>query len=66
MNNARDWRTTIPALIGAFIMMVGIIMPDIVTGGDVTAIQAYAAEIVTGIGGLITVFTGIFSRGGSD
>lgn len=66
MNNTKDWRTTIPALIGAFVIMVGLLMPNVVTSEDVTAIQAYAAEIVIGIGGLITTLTGIFSRGGTD
>lgn len=66
MNNANDMRTTIPAVIGAIFMVISILMPDKVTSEDVTAIQAAASSIVAGIGTLILVITGIFSRGGTD
>lgn len=66
MNNARDWRTTIPAVIGAIFMVVSTVLPDKISPEDGIAVSSAISQILLGVGGLIAVITGIFSRGGSD
>jgi hypothetical protein len=64
--NGKDWRTTVPTFIGLLMTIIGTLMPDRVTPEDVAAVNLASVNIVNGLGTLILVATGIFSRGGTE
>ena len=62
LKNAKDWRTTLMAVIGGALMLAGILWPDTIDATTGEVIKEASMEILTGIGGLITVITGILAK----
>lgn len=62
LKNARDWKTTTMAIVAGVIMLAGIMWPDTVNADTSEVINTAVNEILTGIGGLIAVITGILAR----
>lgn len=63
LSNFTDWRTTTTAIIGGIVMIAGLLYPDRVTQDTGEIINSSVDSIIVGIGGLISVISGLF---GSD
>jgi hypothetical protein len=60
LNNFKQFKTTIIAIIGAILMVIGALYPDQVTPDNSEAIRIAVNEILTGLGALIATLTLIF------
>lgn len=64
--NAKDWKTTTIAIISGLVMLAGIFWPDKVDPETGETINLAVQQIVTGIGSLVLVITGIFGSKDGD
>jgi hypothetical protein len=60
LNNFKQIKTTVLAIIGALLMVIGALYPDHVTPDNSESIRVAVNEILTGLGGLIATLTLIF------
>jgi len=58
--NAKDWKTTLISVVGAGVVLAGIVWPDKINSETQDVIKANLDVIIIGVGTLITVFVGIF------
>ena len=65
-SNAKDWKTTVIAIVGGIVMLAGVLWPDKVDAATGDTINTAVAQIITGIGSLILVITGIFGSKDGD
>jgi len=57
-----NWVTTVTAVVGALIMILGALYPDKIDPDTQEVIRTSIGQILVGVGGLITVITGIFAK----
>lgn len=62
LSNVKDWKTTVMAIIGGGLMLAGILWPDTINADTGETIKEATQEILTGVGGLITVITGLLAK----
>ena len=62
VKNAKDWKTTILGIIGAIIMIAGIMWPDKISAETGEVITTAVNEIIIGVGALIPVIVAIFGK----
>lgn len=62
MNPFKNWKTSVAAILGALLMVVGIFFPDQVDPDTQLVVQAAAGEIMSGVGAIIAVLSGIFGK----
>lgn len=60
LNNFKQVKTTVIAILGALLMVIGALYPEKITPENSEAIRVAVNEILTGLGGLITTLTLIF------
>lgn len=66
LSNTKEWKTTVITIIGGFLMVLSIFMPDkFTTEANETILEGFD-QIILGVGALITVFTGIFGAKDGD
>jgi hypothetical protein len=58
--NSKDWKTTVLSILGAVLMLVGIMWPESLTSETQGAIIANVDYILVGVGAFIPVIVGIF------
>lgn len=61
LKNFKQWKTTLSAIIGGVLMVAGVIWPDKVTETVKEGVINGTGDIITGIGALITIITGLFA-----
>lgn len=62
LKNVKDWKTTIPTVIGIILALLGTLKPDIFTPEDVAALNESAVNLVNGAGLAILTVTGMLAR----
>lgn len=60
--NPKDLKTTILGVIGAVVIVLGIFWPDKIDPTTQAAINSAVGEIVTGVGALIALITGLIAK----
>jgi len=58
----KNWKTTLGAVIGAILVVLGFFFPDQLDVETQVVIVTATGEIIAGIGVLIGVVTGIFAK----
>ena len=61
--NLKDWKTTVLAVIGAVLVIAGMVWPEKVDVTTQEVIKSAVNEIVIGLGTLIAVIPGLFGKG---
>ena len=62
LSNIKDWKTTTMAIVAGVIMLLGVFMPDKIDAETGETIKTAMNEILTGVGTLIAVITGILAK----
>ena len=57
-----NWVTTVTAVIGALLMVLGVFFPDKIDPDTQEAIRSATGQILVGVGGLVAVLSGIFGK----
>lgn len=57
-----NWITTVTAIVGALIMILGALYPDKIDPDTQEAIRSSIGQILVGVGGLITVINGLLGK----
>ena len=60
LNNLKEIKTTVLAVLGAVLMIVGALYPDKITPENSENLRIAVDQILTGLGGLITTLTLMF------
>lgn len=58
----KDWKTTVGGAIGVILIAAGLFWPDKVDPATQQAVNAAVAEILQGVGALITALALIFAK----
>jgi len=58
----KNWKTTLGIVIGSLLVVAGLVWPDKVDTETQEVIKSAFNEIITGIGVLINVITGIIAK----
>ena len=58
----KNWKTTVGAVIAAILVMLGMFIPDKFDIETQTTINTAVGEIISGIGALIAVITGVLAK----
>lgn len=58
----KNWKTTVGAVIAAILVMLGMFIPDKFDIETQTTINTAVGEVITGVGALIAVVTGILAK----
>lgn len=61
--NVKDWKTTTMGIIGALLVIAGLIWPEKIDAETQQVIQSSINEILIGVGALIPVIVSIFGIG---
>jgi hypothetical protein len=61
--NAKDWKTTVMGIVGALLVIAGLIWPEKVDPETQEIISTAVNEILIGVGALIPVIISIFGIG---
>jgi len=60
--NAKDWKTTLLGIVAGVVMVAGILWPDKLDVETQTVVNTAVGEIVSGIGAIIAVITGLRAK----
>lgn len=62
LSNAKDWRTTLTAVIGGVIMIAGVLFPDKVNTDDQQILTNAFAQVLTGVGAIVMFLAGLLGK----
>ena len=62
LKNAKEWKTTLTALIGGVIMIAGVLWPEKIDHQTMQVLNEGVGQIITGIGAIIPVIALIFAK----
>lgn len=58
----KNWKTTAAAVVAAILVMLGMFLPDKIDPDTQAVINTAVGQILTGVGALIAVITGILAK----
>lgn len=62
-NFKKDWKSTVLSIVGGLLIIAGMVWPDKIDAETQASVNNAVVQIVTGLGGLIAVISGLFSQG---
>ena len=62
LKNAKEWKTTLTALIGGVIMIAGVLWPEKIDQQTMQVLNEGVGQVITGIGAIIPVIALIFAK----
>ena len=60
--NAKDWKTTVLGVISGALVLAGVLWPDALDADTQLAVSTAFSQVLTGIGGLLAVWTGLRAK----
>lgn len=66
VDNSKDWKTTVLAILGGVLMIIGILYPETLPGEQQNVIIENVDKILIGVGALIPIIVGIFGSKDGD
>jgi hypothetical protein len=58
----KNWKTTVGVVFGAILVVVGLVLPDQVDPETQEVLRVAFAEVLSGVGVLISTITGILAK----
>jgi len=62
LKNVKDWRTTVAGVIAGALVIAGVLYPEQIDPEAQVAVNTAVAEILSGVGALVAVITGLLAK----